>query len=103
MTKQTTITIETKSLLVFRSRRFSRAWCPACRADTNVIVIEPGGLSGQEATVFEQWLTCEEVHRTEAPNRSLLICLNSLLHRVQNTKPVDCGLLQLPKSKKERT
>jgi hypothetical protein len=103
MRKQTTITIETRSLLVLRTRRFSRVWCPVCRTDTDFIVIEPGGLSGQEATVFEQWFTSEDVHRAEAPDRSFLICLKSLLHRVPTTKRVDCGLPQLPKSKKEKT
>jgi hypothetical protein len=103
MTKQTTITIETKSLLVFRSRSSMRAWCPACRAEADVILVEPAGFSSQEATAFGQWLKSEEVHRAEAPDGSLLICLGSLLNRVQNIKPADCGLPQLPKSEKERT
>jgi hypothetical protein len=103
MTKQTTITIETKSLLVLRSRSSRRDWCPVCGAEVEVIAIEPNGLSGQELPAFAQWLKSEAVHRTQAPDGSVLICLGSLLNRVQNTKPADCGILQSPNRKKERT
>jgi hypothetical protein len=103
MTKQTTITFETNSLLVLHSRNSRRAWCPVCGVEVEVIVVEPGRVSDRQAPAFDQLLNSGDVHRVEAPDGSVLICLNSLLARVQNTKPVDCGLPQLPKSKKERT
>jgi len=102
MAKQTTITIETKSLLIFRSRSSRHIWCPACGADSDVIVVNSAGLPRQDAMALEQWLTSEAVHRAEAPDGSLLICLTSLFDRVQNTKPANREIQRLPDSEKER-
>jgi hypothetical protein len=102
MTRRTTITIETKSLLVLRSRSSRRCWCPVCGAEAEVIAIAPGDLLSQEVPAFAQWLKSEEVHRAEAPDGSLLICLTSLLNRVQNTQPGNCGTPRLPNTEKER-
>jgi len=102
MTKQTTITIETKSLLVLCSRSSRRAWCPVCGVEAEVIVVERGLLSSQEAPAFDQLLNSGEVHRADAPDGSILICLSSLLNRVQNTKPANCGIPRLPNNEKER-
>jgi hypothetical protein len=43
-----------------------------------------------------------EVHRVGASDGSVLICLSSLLNRVQNAKPANCGNPQLPNTQKER-
>lgn len=103
MTKQMTITIESESLWILHSRSSRRAWCPACAAEAEVISLEPGSLLSQEGPALEQWLKSEEVHRAQAPDGSVLICLSSLLNRVQNTKPADCGIPRLPNNEKERT
>jgi|SRR5215469_8792758 len=97
MAKQTTITIETSSLLILRSRNARGAWCPACGAEVEMIE-----LSNPEMSAFGQWLDSGEVHRSEAPDGASLICLNSLLARVQTTKPANCGLPRLPNTEKER-
>jgi hypothetical protein len=102
MTKQTTITIETKSLLVLRSRNSRRAWCPLCGSEAEVIVVEPGGLSNQEGPTLDWVLKSEKVHRAKAPDGSMLICLSSLLNRVQNTKPATRGIPRLANPEKER-
>ena len=67
MTKQTTITIETKSLLVLCSRSSRRAWCPVCGVEAEVIVVERGLLSSQEAPAVDQLLNSGEVHGADAP------------------------------------
>jgi len=87
MAKQTTITFETDSLLIVRGRNSRRAWCPRCAAESELIAVEETGVfSNLERTALEEWLNSEELHRLEAPDGSALICLNSLLARVQNTK-----------------
>jgi hypothetical protein len=87
MAKQTKITIETDSLLILKSRISRRAWCPLCAAESEVIVLDNVGvISNLERSALEEWLNSEELHRSEAADGSVQICLNSLLARVQNTK-----------------
>jgi hypothetical protein len=88
MSKQTKITIETESLLILRGRNSSRTWCPQCAAEAEVIALEEVGvISNLDRSAFEEWVNSGELHRSETPNGSTLICLKSLLARVQKTKP----------------
>jgi hypothetical protein len=87
MAKQTTITIETDSLLMLRGRSSRRAWCPLCAAEGEMVALESVGvISNLEQPALEEWLNSGELHRSQAAGGSELICLNSLLARVQNTK-----------------
>ena len=87
MAKQTTITIETDSLLILRGQTSNRAWCPLCAAEGEMIEIEKlRVVSNFERIALEQWLNSAELHRSQAPDGSAQICLNSLLARVQNKK-----------------
>lgn len=87
MTKQTKITIETESLLILQGRNSSRAWCPRCAAEVEMIALENTGvISNLDRRAIEEWLNSGELHRTQTPDGSELICLNSLLARVQKTK-----------------
>jgi hypothetical protein len=87
MAKQTKITIETDSLLVLRGKTSLRAWCPQCAAEGEMIAIEGVGvISNLEPSEVEAWLESEPIHRSQAPDGATLICLNSLLKRVQKTK-----------------
>jgi hypothetical protein len=87
MAKQTKITIETDSLLILRSRNSRRAWCPLCAAGGEMIALENVGvISNLEQTALEEWLNSAKIHRSQATDGSVLVCLNSLLARVQNTK-----------------
>ena len=87
MAKRTKITIETDSLLILRSRNSRRAWCPLCAIESEVIALDNVGvISNLEPPALEEWLNSEELHRSQAADGSVLICLNSLLARVQNTR-----------------
>jgi hypothetical protein len=87
MAKQTMITIETQSLLILRTRSSRRAWCPLCAAEGEMIALENTGvISNLERRALEDWLNSGELHRSRAGDGSELICVNSLLARVQNTK-----------------
>jgi hypothetical protein len=89
MPKHTRITIETESLLILRGRNSRRAWCPKCAAEAEVIALEEVGvISNLDQSPTEQWVNSPELHRSETPTGSTLICLNSLLARVQKTKTI---------------
>jgi hypothetical protein len=89
MSRQTKITIETESLLILRSRNSQRAWCPRCAAECEVIALEDVGfLSNLDRSAFEDWVNSDELHRSETPDGSTLICLNSLLTRVHKAKTI---------------
>jgi hypothetical protein len=104
MARQTTITIETSSLLILRDRNSRRAWCPQCGAETEMITLEETDLtSNVDRSALEEWLNHRVLHRFEGPDGSALICLNSLLVRVQNANPAGRGIPRLPNTKKERT
>jgi len=87
MAKRTKITIETDSLLILRGRSSRRAWCPLCVAEAEMIALENAGVvSNLDRPALEEWLNSGNVHRAQAADGSVLICLNSLLARVQNKK-----------------
>lgn len=87
MAKQTRITIETDSLLILQGRNSRSAWCPRCQADRDMIALQNVGvISNLERPALEAWMNSEELHRSHSADGSVLICLNSLLARVQNTK-----------------
>jgi hypothetical protein len=90
MAKQTRITIETDSLLILRGRSSRRAWCSRCAAEVEMIALEDTGvISNLERPQLEEWLNSGELHRSQADG-STLMCLNSLLARVQkNIQPGD--------------
>ena len=87
MAKLTKITIESDSLFILRGWSSTRAWCPQCGADAEMIALENVGVvSNLDRPALEAWLNSGELHRSQAGDGSALVCLNSLLARVQNTK-----------------
>ena len=87
MAKQTKITIETDFLVILRGQSSSRAWCPVCAAERDVIALDQiGVISNLERSALEDWLASGELHLSEASDGSALLCLKSLLARVQKTK-----------------
>ena len=87
MAKQTKITIETESLLVLKGRTSLRAWCPECAAHGEMIPVEcVGVISNLTPAEVEAWLESQAIHRSQAADGALLLCLNSLLTRVQKPK-----------------
>jgi hypothetical protein len=58
----------------------------AAMAEADMIALdEVGVISNLERPALEEWLNSEELHRSRATDGSTLICLNSLLARVQKT------------------
>ena len=87
MAKQTKITIETDSLLILRGRTALRAFCQQCSGETEMIPLEGiGVISNLPPVEGEAWIESQDLHRSQASDGGTLICLNSLLKRVQRTK-----------------
>ncbi len=104
MTRQITITIETNSLLILRGISRAPVWCPRCAAEEEMITLQiPNAVPNFDWTAFGEWLDSGELHCLQSPDGSPMVCLNSLLARVQCTKPANCGSPQLRKTGKERT
>lgn len=98
MAKQTTLTIETDSLLILRGQTSNHAWCPQCSAEGEMIEVENlRVVSNLEPQALHQWLNSAELHRLQTPGGSVLICMNSLLARVENARTSTAQRLQLEK------
>ena len=88
MAKQTKVVIQTDSLLILRGRSSTRAWCPLCAAEAEMISLENiGVISNLDKSALEAWMNSDELHRIQTADGSTLICLSSVLARVQNPKP----------------
>ena len=87
MAKQTMITIETQSLLILRRGVPGVHGVRSVRPKGKMIALENTGvISNLERRALEDWLNSGELHRSRAGDGSELICVNSLLARVQNTR-----------------
>lgn len=87
MGKQMRITIRQDGLLILRGRTSSRAWCPACRAEGEMIAIDHSAvICGTSPEGLEGWLDSPSLHRLQAADGSPLICLKSLMGCVTNKK-----------------
>lgn len=83
MAKSTRITIETDSLMIFRSRTSSPSWCRQCAADVEMIALDcTAVLSNLPPHEVDEWLNSNHLHRSQTPDGTELICLNSLLARL---------------------
>jgi hypothetical protein len=89
MARQTKITIETKSLLILRSKNSTDAWCPVCGAWVETLLLENAGLLAEHAPALVQRLNSGDVHRVEGADGSSFLCLDSLLARARKGKPTE--------------
>jgi hypothetical protein len=88
MAKQTKVVIQTDSLLILRGWSSTRTWCPLCAAEAEMIALETIGIiSNLDKSALDVWMNSEELHRIQTVGGSTLICLASVLARVQNPKP----------------
>ena len=86
MAKRTKITIETDSLLVLRGRKSLRTWCSQCGTETEMIPLNGVGVvSNLPPAEVQAWIESEGLHYTKA-DAGALLCLNSMLRRVQRTQ-----------------
>ena len=86
MARQTKITIETDSLLMIRSCKSLKAWCPQCGAEVDMIPLnDVGVISNLRPVEVEAWILTEDLHHSKTTDGAPLICLNSMLKRVHRS------------------
>ena len=84
MSKETKITIESDSLLILRGRSSLRAWCADCASEVEMIPLDGVGvISNLAPPEVEAWIQSEDLHHVIAADGAPLICLNSMLKRIQ--------------------
>ena len=89
MKRQTKINIETDSLVLLRGRNSTRAHCPFCNAESEMVALENlQVISNLDRTALEDWINSGDLHRLKGDGGSPLICLNSLLARLRNTTTI---------------
>ena len=87
MAKETRITIETESVVILHGRKLLSAWCARCGDDVEMIPIDGlGVISNLMPPEVEVWMQSEDLHYTITADGAPLICLNSMLKRVQKLK-----------------
>ena len=91
MSKRTTITIETETLVVLRSRSAGWSWCAECA--TQVRTLRPADLPPVVLPRFaslnvpsaEASAATPGLHWIRGPDDAVLLCLNSLLAWIHTT------------------
>jgi len=92
MAKQVTITIETNSVVVLRTRTSGRAWCERCGTEGEVVKLGPHNQQGNPGwSVLRQLIARSAVHYEQVSDGSALICLDSLLAFLHH-RPQSCRL-----------
>jgi hypothetical protein len=90
MAKRTRITIVTDSLLVLRGRTSPRAWCSRCSAEAEVIPLNHVGVvASLRPGEVQAWMESEDLHQITTADGAVLICLNSMLKRLNRTRGGD--------------
>jgi hypothetical protein len=77
--RQTQITLETDRLLIIRRRTSARTWCSQCGCVVDMVGLEEAGLLAGISQDALQGGESPAWHFTEAADKSVLICLDSLL------------------------
>jgi len=78
--KLITITIETNSVMVLRARSAGRLWCTLCRSEGELLKFDPRSKDlGAAFAALQAFIASGDVHQHQAPDGSMLICLNSLM------------------------
>ena len=82
--KRTQITFETDRILIIRRRTSARAWCPQCGREVDLVGLEEAGLlTGISRDALRRGVDSQIWHFTEAADKSVFICLNSLLESLR--------------------
>jgi len=81
---RTEITIEVDELLLIGTRRGGsvRIWCPACETEVAMVTPEQAAAAARVSSrMIYRWIEADQLHFTERPDGSLLVCANSLQAR----------------------
>jgi hypothetical protein len=77
--KKTEITIETDRILIIRRRRSTRAWCPECGGEVDMVgLAEAEAITGTMQPMLQDSAESREWHLAKGQGGTPLICLESL-------------------------
>ncbi len=78
--KRIEITVETDRVLIIRRRNSTRAWCPQCAREVDMISLaDAGKLIGMPEQKLIASAQAEAWHFTESKEKTPLVCLESVL------------------------
>jgi hypothetical protein len=78
--KTTRITVETETLVIVRHAKAALAWCPGCRAEVDVVILDSDSLiEPATAAQIHQWQATGKLHLSQPANGPTQICVSSLL------------------------
>lgn len=87
MAKRTKISIESHSLLVLQGGKSLGVWCPQCGVEADMIPLnDVGVVSNLSPAEVQAWIESSDLHHITTADGAALICLNSMLKRVQRAK-----------------
>lgn len=76
--KRTEITIETKRIFIISNQHRSEGFCAQCGELVNTIRLEDAALAGVNLSDVPTMIDEGRLHLIELPDRTCLICVNSL-------------------------
>lgn len=76
--KRTEITIETKRVFVISKQHRSEGFCAQCDEQVSMIRLEDASLAGVNLNDVPTMISEGRLHLVELPDRTCLICVNSL-------------------------
>ncbi len=84
--RRTEILVETDQVTVIRrAGKVTRAWCPECEAETQMITPEEAAFVAKVNTrTIYRWLEVGEIHFLETYGGLVLLCSRSLLARASD-------------------
>ena len=82
--KTTRITIETETLTIVRRTGVTRAGCPFCRAEVEVVNLEQDNFAGIPAGLLRHWIATGKLHLWCNAASPAQLCLPSLLHCLES-------------------
>ena len=86
-TKRTQIRIETDQVLIIRRRKSIRVWCQECACEVDMVRLEEAAaLTGMAQHTLRNCIANEEWHVFQSPGESPVICLDSLLKSLGQTR-----------------
>jgi hypothetical protein len=78
--KTTRITVETETLVIVRHAKAAKSWCPACRAEVDVVTVDSDSvIEPATAAQIRERLATGKLHLSQPANGPIQICVSSLL------------------------
>ena len=81
--KTTRISVETETLIIVRRAKATKAWCPDCRAEVDVITFDHDSfIDSATAAQIHEWQNTGRLHLWQPAPGQARICVTSLLQCV---------------------